>query len=517
MGTVVKCNRWRSSMMQIYSRIMVGLFLIVPLVFASENEQLERNEKLISTFQIVRFPNEVCVGSSSRNGTCYTSAECSDKGGTSSGSCADGFGVCCTFTIATCDSSTSENLTYWTNPTTLSGTSCGLTVCPVTDDICSLRLDFTGFVITGPSSYTVLQVNRRFGMAAGKVCAAGTTCDAMGSTLATNCMTDTFHAQGASASSSPPVVCGTLTGSHMYLEADMDRCNLLNFSFSDKVNSALADINTRGTIAFAARTWDITVTQIECTSVMLPPPGCTQYSASPSAKFLITSYNWQSGAGIQLGQQHQRICIRRERGNCRGCFAAADALFKISGNIAIATTYSLPGACCGYYTTLGPFVTAEEEIFYGGLGYGDTAGENVWGGFDCVIIPGAQGPAEADLGTVEAAQTATKMSASILSVANDSPMSWPPQICGNSRGLGIGCEDLQECAMMGTAIAAGQDIGAIYTTAINSTVCTKNAPFMLEFLSDDLEGMGDEAGMEYSDLDNGAEGFQILSTQLACT
>merc|ERR1712158_322012 len=480
MGTVVKCNRWRSSMMQIYSRVIVGLFLIVPLVLASENEQLERNEKLISTFQIVRFPNEVCVGSSSRNGTCYTSAECSDKGGTSAGSCADGFGVCCTFTITTCDQSTSENLTYWTNPSSLSDTtipigpvSCGLTVCPAT-------------------------------------------ADQMGSTLATNCMTDTFHAQGASPSSSPPVVCGTLTGSHMYVEADTDRCNMLSFSFADKANTALADINTRGTIAFGARTWDITVTQIECTSVMLPPPGCTQYFASPSAKFLITSYNWQSGAGIQLGQQHQRICIRRERGNCRGCFAAADALFKISGNIAIATTYSLPGACCGYYTTLGPFVTAEEEIFYGGLGYGDTAGENVWGGFDCVIIPGAQGPAEADLGTVEAAQTATKMSASILSVANDSPMSWPPQICGNSRGLGIGCEDLQECAMMGTAIAAGQDIGAIYTTAINSTVCTKNAHFMLEFLSDDLEGMGGEAGMEYSDPDNGAEGFQILSTQLAC-
>merc|ERR1712088_410058 len=130
MGTVVKCNRWRSSMMQIYSRIIVGLFLIVPLVLASENEQLERNEKLISTFQIVRFPNEVCVGSSSRNGTCYTSAECSDKGGTSAGSCADGFGVCCTFLISTCGSSSSENMTYWTKPTSFSSGTCDLTVCP---------------------------------------------------------------------------------------------------------------------------------------------------------------------------------------------------------------------------------------------------------------------------------------------------------------------------------------------------------------------------------------------------
>lgn len=249
---------------------------------------------------------------------------------------------------------------------------------------------------------------------------------------------------------------------------------------------------------------------------MRPPSGCTQYFASPTAKFLITSYNWQSGAGIQLGQQHQRICIRRERGNCRGCFAAADANFKISGNVIIATSYAQPGACCGYYTTLGPFASSAEDTYYAGLGYGDTASENIWGGFDCVIIPGAQGPSEADLGTVETAQTATKMSASIMSVANDSPMSWPPQICGNSKGLGIGCEDLQECSMMGTAITAGTDIGAIYTQTQNSTICTKNSPFMLEFLSDDLEGQGGEANMEYSDLDNGAEGFQILSTQLAC-
>ena len=29
------------------------------------------------------------------NGTCYTAEECSDKKGKASGSCANGFGVCC--------------------------------------------------------------------------------------------------------------------------------------------------------------------------------------------------------------------------------------------------------------------------------------------------------------------------------------------------------------------------------------------------------------------------------------
>merc|ERR1739844_819846 len=127
------------------------LVLIAPFVYCEDGEGT-RDEKLISTFQIVRFPNDPCVGSNSRNGTCYTSQECSDKSGTSAGSCADGFGVCCTFIITTCGSTSSENLTHWTQPSTVSSGSCALTVCPIDDSICSLRLDFTKFEITGPST-----------------------------------------------------------------------------------------------------------------------------------------------------------------------------------------------------------------------------------------------------------------------------------------------------------------------------------------------------------------------------
>merc|ERR1712242_524538 len=148
-----------SSMMRVICAIVFGLLLVVPSIFGSENDEQERDQKLISTFQIVRFPNEVCVGSNSRNGTCYTSAECSDKDGTSSGSCADGFGVCCTFVVTTCGSSSSENLTYWTNPSTLTlGSTCSLTICPISDDICSIRLDLKTFVLTGPSTRTTLEL-----------------------------------------------------------------------------------------------------------------------------------------------------------------------------------------------------------------------------------------------------------------------------------------------------------------------------------------------------------------------
>ena len=43
----------------------------------------------------MRFPNSGCKTTTGLNGTCFTSAECSANGGTATGTCASGFGVCC--------------------------------------------------------------------------------------------------------------------------------------------------------------------------------------------------------------------------------------------------------------------------------------------------------------------------------------------------------------------------------------------------------------------------------------
>ena len=37
---------------------------------------------------IQRFKNDACAGTSARNGTCYTEAECTNKNGANAGSCA---------------------------------------------------------------------------------------------------------------------------------------------------------------------------------------------------------------------------------------------------------------------------------------------------------------------------------------------------------------------------------------------------------------------------------------------
>ena len=67
-------------------------------------------------FNVVTFPNSVCAATSGYNGTCYTSSECTSKGGSADGNCAAGFGVCCVITTFTCGSKISTNTTYIRNP-----------------------------------------------------------------------------------------------------------------------------------------------------------------------------------------------------------------------------------------------------------------------------------------------------------------------------------------------------------------------------------------------------------------
>ena len=42
-----------------------------------------------------------CSSFDFQNGTCYTKDECEEKSGTSAGTCAEGYGVCCTCKLDT--------------------------------------------------------------------------------------------------------------------------------------------------------------------------------------------------------------------------------------------------------------------------------------------------------------------------------------------------------------------------------------------------------------------------------
>ena len=73
------------------------------------------------------------------------------------------------------------------------------------------------------------------------------------------------------------------------------------------------------------------VTQYSCDFDNLAPDGCTQYFFG-STTGTVQSYNFNDGAGEHLANQDQAICVRRERSNCRICWAVmAKTDFEVSG------------------------------------------------------------------------------------------------------------------------------------------------------------------------------------------
>ena len=92
-------------------------------------------------FNVVRFPNTACGSANNFNGTCYTASECNALGGSSSGSCASGFGVCCVFSLS-CGGRTNANTSYATVSsfsTTSDRDPCTYTYCRCSEDVCKLR------------------------------------------------------------------------------------------------------------------------------------------------------------------------------------------------------------------------------------------------------------------------------------------------------------------------------------------------------------------------------------------
>ena len=64
-------------------RAVLLLCLAAPCLHAelvtSEAARSAREEKVLSVFNVVTFPNSACGASNGYNGTCYTSSECTTK------------------------------------------------------------------------------------------------------------------------------------------------------------------------------------------------------------------------------------------------------------------------------------------------------------------------------------------------------------------------------------------------------------------------------------------------------
>jgi hypothetical protein len=303
----------------------------------------------------------------------------------------------------------------------------------------------------------------------------------------------------------------------MYVEADIERGNKLMFNFADM--ATVVPAITRGIGTLATRTWDMTISHIECTSLTLPPNGCTKYYWNDAGRATLNNYNWDATVAlgnVHLGQQHERMCIRRERGKCVGCFSAALLDFAVSGggNEGGAAHYTVANGCCGYFTEQGviaPVTIANVQL----NGLGNAAGGQF--GWDCVIIPGALFPVETTAGAIEETQTTALLQQVLGTSAIAAKMNVPsgPQICGARGGIGPGTAILDQTSAtnaLGAAMDEGLGTGGL-------SVCTRSYPFVMEFMSDDIEGQGTGAAIDAefaSATQANNQGFNIQHTQLDC-
>merc|ERR1711941_163430 len=186
----------------------MGISVAIILLLALTQECLTQEGKSISIFNVVKFPNDACQGSGNQNGTCYTAEECSSIGGTNAGTCAEGYGVCCTISL-TCTGtsmshSSSQNNTHLIMAATNSPPmGCSYNICPLGSNVCRIRLDFETFTIAATGSL------------------------------------------GGS-----PVICGENQNQHMFVDTDGEECVSANFAFG-----GLTTIN---------RQFNIKVTQYDC-------------------------------------------------------------------------------------------------------------------------------------------------------------------------------------------------------------------------------------------------------------
>merc|ERR1712223_702829 len=303
--------------------ILAVLPCIKALDLAPEKvKEASREGKVFSLVSVVTFPNSGCTSQSgttgftgvNRNGTCFTATECSDKGGTASGNCAAGFGVCCLFVYSSASTTISQNCSYIQNPNFPSAYASTSTIAwqinKCATNICTTRLDFETFTTTGPT----------------------VTNDATTATLM-----DSFVVKSSPSGFTAPTIAGENKGQHIYVEVGPDSGAYITMTF------------TFGTSTTISRYWEIHVTQHECSSIARPyDSGCLQYHTGSAGR--LESFNFAQSTASLYGHLHSQdynICIRQEQGACCIKYSLCSATYSYAFQNTIATIVA--GAYTGTY------------------------------------------------------------------------------------------------------------------------------------------------------------------------
>jgi len=283
-------------------------------------EDSDREGKLFSIFQIVKFNNDACPAIDGTTGTCYTASECTANGGQDKGPCASGFGVCCVAVVDPCDTNVRLNNSYIVNrgfPGTVQdsgNTDCasergldrqiGLTstytINKAASDIVQVRIDFIYLELSAP---------------------------AMG-----DCNNDTITITGAdpvSQKTIPTNLCGTLTGQHMYISMKQVDTVTLTITLSSLV----------------AQKWQILVRQYDSSQTdYLAPRGCLQYFRQDNG--VIETYNYNGGNGELLNNHMYTYCIAQNDAYCDVALSSSDFMLGgSSGSCSDAVVFGLDKVC----------------------------------------------------------------------------------------------------------------------------------------------------------------------------
>lgn len=290
---------------------ILKIFLILYFVEPSVGQnKTERNGKVFSLFSVVQFPNQVCSTTSGTysNGTCITSSECSSRGGTSQGSCAAGFGVCCIFTYSATGSVISQNVSYIVNPgypsnyaPTSTPSVISYTIQKCSCDVCRIRLDYEVFQLTTPFT---AQGTATTGPVTGQ-------CNIDFMTVETTASTVSTDATGNIGNY--PYMCGTNSGQHAYIDMSCTCTDTATLSFTV---GAPTDSDQ----------WRIRVTQLGCSDPDVSnTEGCQQYFTGISGTF--SSYG--SGSSQMIMGQNYAYCIRPAAGYC--CIEYTPVIWSVFG------------------------------------------------------------------------------------------------------------------------------------------------------------------------------------------
>jgi len=280
---------------------------------------------LFSVFEIVRFNNDKCSGDDGKEGVCYTAAQCTEKSGMATGNCAMGFGVCCRILVdpncpmdVTTASATLVNPGFPGTFSDATATSCGSSsATPAapriffptigTDDSSTTTLT-SGIT---PSENTTDGITYRYAIYKSSATVEQIRIDMVKFDIAPPeggaCSNETMKIMGADAVTHkilPDMLCGVLTGQHVYLSVKE-----LGTSATDFITIEIS-LTSQG-----MQEWELLITQIEGDATEdLAPRGCLQYFKEEAGTF--STFNWDSGNGNVLNGNQYSVCIKDNDAYC---------------------------------------------------------------------------------------------------------------------------------------------------------------------------------------------------------